>query len=153
MPLPLDSLSDSSDLEQAKHAALLERLRHVTRLLESFGTAQPPDTSGNLAGASARDALISPRVRPFTETITDRLGVETWDVADAIAARVLLDELIASLRGCRAVTNAVSVQLRDTHQRLKEGRAKLDREVARRSKDEATRPAKAQIAAEQGSTD
>ncbi len=153
MPLPLDSLRDSSDAGHEANAALLERLRHVERLLESFGTAQGPDASGSLAGAIARDALISPRVRPFTEAIADRVGAKTWDVADAIAARVLLDELIASLRGCRAATNAVSVQLRDTHRLLKEGRPKLDREVARRSKDETTRRAKAEIATDQGSTD
>ena len=152
MPLPLDSRRNSSGIEQEDSAALLARLRHLERLLEEFGTAQPPDGSGNLASAGARDALVSPRVPPFTEAIADRLGVETWDAADAIAARVLLDELIASLRGCRTITNAVSAQLRETHTRLKEGRKKLDREIIRRSRH-ATRRANTEVAADQGSTD
>src|SRR5512138_202316 len=100
----LDFLRNSSDVEGEDDPARLERLRQLERLLKEYGPAQPPDISGDLT----RGGVVSPRVRPFTETVADRLGAETWDVADALAARLLLDELTASLRGCRVVTNAVA---------------------------------------------
>lgn len=151
--MPLDSLPDSSRVEDGDGTALLERLRHLERLLKEFGTAQPPDVTGDATDARVREALISSRLRPLTEQIEGRVGAKSWDVGDALAARVLLDELSVSLRGCRTVANAVTIRLRETHNRLKEARLKVDREAARLAKDEATRRAKTQTAADQGSTD
>ena len=147
--MPLDSRPDSSIVDHEGGTALHERLRHLERLLTEVGTAQPP---GDLSESGAREALISPRLRPFTEEIEHRLGTQAWDVADALTARLLLEELNASLRGCRAVANAVSLRLRDAHHLLKEGRLKLDREAARRSK-EADRWSNAQTPAKGDSTD
>ncbi|HEY1303423.1 MAG TPA: hypothetical protein VGF24_07750 [Vicinamibacterales bacterium] len=147
--MPLDSLPDSSIVDPEDGTALFERLRNLERLLTEVGTAQPP---GDLSESGAREALVSPRLRPFTEEIQHRLGTKAWDVADVLTARLLLEELNASLRGCRAVANAVSSRLRDTHRRLKEGRLKLEREAARRSKEEAARSS-ARMAAKDDSTD
>lgn len=148
--MPLDSLPDSSIVDPEDGTTLLERLRNLERLLTEVGTAQPP---GDLSEDGAREGLISPRLRPFTEEIQHRLGTKSWDVADVLTARLLLEELNASLRGCRAVANAVSIRLRDTHHRLREGRLKLDREAARQSKAETAPRSEAQIAAKDDTTD
>jgi hypothetical protein len=108
------------------------RLQRLERLLGAFGSAHVAVTGGS--GAS----LASPRLRPLTEEIQRRVGSHEWDVADALAVRILLDELTGSLRGCRAVAAATSAQLRDVHSALRDGDRLLAREAARQASERST---------------
>lgn len=143
--MAFNSLPDSSLGEHGlgDNTALRERLGHLERLLETFGTAQAPDGSGGVADTRRSDALISPRLRPLTEQVERRVGSEEWDVADALAARVLLDEFKASVRGCRMIANDASARLHDTQGKLREGARVIRRELDRRRPDDP----------DQGSTD
>ena len=114
---------------------MLDRLHRLEQLLNESGTAQPPDFSGAPAPAGARDALISPRLRPLTEEIARRIAIDDWDLADALAARMLVDELTASLRGCRIVANIVSARLGEAHAALREARGVLLRQASQATQD------------------
>ena len=128
--MPRDPRLGSLVVDQENNA-LLDRLHRLEQLLKASGTAHPPDFSGAPTAAAARDALTSPRLRPLIEEVARRTGTDDWDVADALAARVLLDELTASLRGCRLVTNTVSARLGEAHASLREARSVLLRQSTR----------------------
>jgi len=129
--LPLDRLPGSPTIAfDADDTALRGRLERLERLLETHGPAQPPDLS--LAGSGAANSkvfgsLASPRLPPLSDEIERRTHSDEWDAADAVTARVLLDELTASLRGCRLVATAASARLRDVQSALREGQRLLER--------------------------
>jgi hypothetical protein len=129
--VPLDTLPGSPPRFDDDSDALSARLHRLERLLEAFGGAHSSLTASGQGAAS----LASPRLRPLTDEITRRVGSEEWDAGDALAVRVLLDELAASVRHCRVVATAASTHLRDVHAALREADRLLAREAVRQASE------------------
>jgi hypothetical protein len=132
LPVPLDTLPGSPARFDDDGDALYARLQRLERLLEAFSSAQTPAVT---ASGQAATNLASPRLRPLTDEVKRRVGTDEWDAGDALAIRVLLDELAASVRSCRVVATTASAQLRDVHSVLREADRLLTREAARQASE------------------
>jgi len=111
-------------------------LDRLTELLEAVGREPIATRIGDAAAAMGPPRpYVSTRLRPLTEHIEGRLHIVEWDAADALAARLLLDELTASLRTYRHVASDVSTRLHGVQDALKHGQRVLDREKSRTEAD------------------
>jgi hypothetical protein len=135
--LPLDKLPASPFADHTEDdGSLRARLQRLEQLLYSLEPAGP--RPGANSGATTQ-SLVSSRLHPMSVEVERRLETEEWDAVDSLTVRLMLDELVASVRACRGIAVDSSRRLRDVQSGLKEAERVLAREIDRESADRANR--------------
>lgn len=140
--MPLEKLSDSTSGGSGTADALDSRLRRLEEILAStarspgasVGEARFPEAPAGHVMDAATAALeelsaVAPRLSGLIRAIEARVGASSWDAADQLVARVLLDELVLALRSSRLVANSTSARLNDVSDTVKKDRRQLTHEL------------------------
>jgi hypothetical protein len=118
------------------------RLKRLEALVETMtAAARPASADADLAPPAATDDLdpavldhlasVSDRLRELTAEIADRQAVHEWDGADQVTARMLVEQLTAATRDCRAVVAAAVARLQRAELTIQEFERELDRDRQR----------------------